>query len=302
MTMTTICPPDHKHSTTQTCYTMHGCRCTLCGANRSLWTNDRARRMADGTWTRNVVDATPVLAHLDWLEQHSIRAKAAAALAGVAYETVRAIRAGRPPRPDTAERILAVRPNLHHLQPNQLVPARSFTRRFEALVALGYTNVTICAALGYTTTNFTPHKKLFVRVDTMRRMITAYERLSATPPPRTTAAERAAYAKSITRAHRNGWVPPLAWDDIDHDDAPATVTATPGTVDELAVALAVAGERVDLTPADRRAAVRILHGRRYSDPHIADTLHTTERTVLRIRDELHLPGIPLNDSVHLTAA
>jgi hypothetical protein len=48
------------------------------------------------------------------------------------------------------------------------------------------------------------------------------------------------------------------------------------------------GERVRLTPAERREAVTRLHRLRWSDGRIAEALHCADRTVLRIREELHL--------------
>jgi WhiB family redox-sensing transcriptional regulator len=60
--------------------------------------------------------------------------------------------------------------------------------------------------------------------------------------------------------------------------------------DDVAIDLAVAGERVDLTPAERREALRRLHAARLSDPQIAERLGLHVRTVLRLRSELGLPA------------
>lgn len=38
-----ICPPDHKHGATSTCYRNHGCRCAACKAtNAEVWRAWRA--------------------------------------------------------------------------------------------------------------------------------------------------------------------------------------------------------------------------------------------------------------------
>ena len=36
-----VCPPDHKHGATITCYSTHSCRCITC---KQAWTAYRARR------------------------------------------------------------------------------------------------------------------------------------------------------------------------------------------------------------------------------------------------------------------
>jgi hypothetical protein len=60
--------------------------------------------------------------------------------------------------------------------------------------------------------------------------------------------------------------------------------------DDVAVDLAVSGQRVELTPAERREALRRLHAARLSDPQIAERLGLHVRTVLRLRSELGLPA------------
>lgn len=60
--------------------------------------------------------------------------------------------------------------------------------------------------------------------------------------------------------------------------------------DEVAIDLAMAGERVPLTSAERREAVRRLHATRVTDREIAERLGLNVRTVFRIRAELGLPA------------
>ena len=63
------------------------------------------------------------------------------------------------------------------------------------------------------------------------------------------------------------------------------------TVDAVAVHRAIGGESAGrpLTTAELALAVRELHGRRLSDPRIADRLGVSPRTVLRHRRALELP-------------
>lgn len=73
-------------------------------------------------------------------------------------------------------------------------------------------------------------------------------------------------------------------------------------VDEIAVGLACAGEPVALTRTERRLAVRRLHERGCSDPRIAYLLHVSERTVIRYRHHLGLPGLALADMTEMQRA
>lgn len=60
------------------------------------------------------------------------------------------------------------------------------------------------------------------------------------------------YARTV--AKKNGWLPPLAWDDIDRDPEPPT--AEPVYLDEVVVDRILAGDRLDATPAERAEVVR----------------------------------------------
>lgn len=147
-------------------------------------------------------------------------------------------------------------------------------------------------------------------------------------------------ARALARAH--GWVGPLAWDDIDDPAEtpnlrgvkPVTtrvvqvyetsvyvdldgllaarlfvvslqsVTETVPTelIDDVAVDLAIRGEAVKLTVAERRVAVTRLHAERWSDKRIAATLHIVDRTVLRIRQELGLEAFEFSEIRQVDAA
>lgn len=95
-------------------------------------------------------------------------------------------------------------------------------RRVQALVALGYTFRVIGEHLGC---SHDCARKLafpgeFVRTSTAAKVDQVFERLCMTVP--TGAGVR--HAKATAR--RYGWVPPLAWDDIDTDPAPVTAEAS----------------------------------------------------------------------------
>jgi hypothetical protein len=99
-------------------------------------------------------------------------------------------------------------------------------------------------------------------------------------------------------AARYRWAPAFAWDDIDTDPAVPTTekdAGAPDPIDDIAVELALAGLGVRLTPGERRACVRVLHSKRWSDEAIAARLRCASKTVGRIREELGLPAWVYSD-------
>ena len=140
-----------------------------------------------------------------------------------------------------------------------------------------------------------------VTADTARCVAALYEQLRAARPPRRTDTERAAADRAVGRARTAGWRPPLDWDDIDTDqdetDQPPTRISASGTagvdpntlvrgdtcLDEVAVQRAMTGERLPLTNSERREAVARLTRQGLSARRIAEPLHTTSRTINRLR-------------------
>lgn len=292
-----VCPPDHRHDRSTTCYRQHGCRCDRCRERRSADDRLRTRQKAYGTYDPGWMDAEQVRAHVLALGEAGIGRRRLAELAGVAPSAVGALRTGRRGLPvrrvsrAVGEAILAV-PVLAEPAGGAAVTALGTHRRLQALIARGWSESRLSRELGLSANNmrawFSRDRVTRARADAVAVL---YERLWDKAPPMATPAQRAAATRSMNFARRNGWVPPLAWDDIDLDDAPAapcSPTKGDGIVDDVAVLLAVSGERPDLTPAERRETVVRLHRMRWSDPRIADTLGCDKRTVLRIRQELGL--------------
>lgn len=103
------------------------------------------------------------------------------------------------------------------------VPSLGTARRIQALVALGWTFGQLSERLGRChdyARKLAFQSDTYVRATTAQRVADLYEQLSMTLPPTTTGRERwrANYAR--TTAARNGWVPPLCWDDPDTDERP----------------------------------------------------------------------------------
>jgi hypothetical protein len=138
--------------------------------------------------------------------------------------------------------------------------------------------------------NFSPlilGKRPRVTAPTYRAVCALFDQLWSSPQSGARAQQALAVAKDLR------WVGPLAWDDIDDPDESPNLRGSDdevGGIDEMAVDLAIIGEGVKLTGAERREAIVRLHAQRLSDRRIADILRISDRTVLRIRQELNLPA------------
>ncbi|MCI4659620.1 hypothetical protein [Cryobacterium zhongshanensis] len=168
----------------------------------------------------------------------------------------------------------------------RLVDATGTVRRLRALVAIGYSQTDLALRLGLSPVDLSAlinAKRKRVPERTFSSTCLIFASLWDIPvlDP---AGER---LRRIAKARK--WAVPLAWDDIDDPaETPNVRGVKSHDLDEIAIELATRGERVRLTPAERRVAVAQLHSRRWSDMRIAVTLHITDRTVLRIRQELDL--------------
>lgn len=103
--------------------------------------------------------------------------------------------------------------------PEKKVPALGTRRRINALRALGWSKPYLCRQLGLA--NRSLDHLLDPDYESVTRTVAdnidaLYRRLCMKPPPQGPGAERAR-----TWARKAGCVPPLAWDDIDNDEAPA---------------------------------------------------------------------------------
>lgn len=112
---------------------------------------------------------------------------------------------------------------LRHIGRPPTVPKTGTVRRIRALQALGWTVEEIAAAAGvdYGTLRGTVRIGNRVYRSTAERVAAAYERLHMIPAPDSVASRRAR-----AMAKRRGWEPPLAWNDIDYDQAPITDAAS----------------------------------------------------------------------------
>ncbi len=314
----------HEHGT-RAAYVLDRCRCTPCTAANTAQARRRSTAIAYGTWP-GLVDAEPARAHLRALRADGLSLQRIAELSGIGQGTVNALVYGAPSRQakprarlraDTQRRLLAVHFDPASVAAGRRVDATGTRRRLQALTALGWS--VSCLALRTDQTVRTLRRILLadmVTADTARSVAALYEQLRTAAPPRRTGPERAAADRAVSRAQTAGWRPPLAWDDIDTeqnetDQSPArgdvTGTGTAGVgpdeferdhscldehlcsqlLDEVAVERAMTGERLPLTTTERHEAVARLTRQGLSARRIAELLHTTSRTITRLRGASH---------------
>lgn len=97
-----------------------------------------------------------------------------------------------------------------------IVPSLGTIRRIRALQAIGWRLSDLDKAMGYSGRSNAMHnltRQDFVRRDTAEKVAAAYDEMSMTPGPS---------QRSRNLARKWGWLPPLAWDDIDNDSEPTT--------------------------------------------------------------------------------
>jgi hypothetical protein len=216
---------------------------------RAYYDHKRRAQVAAGTWSPPV-PASTVQQHVDFLVEEGMSRAHIAAVAGVGERTVRGLRDQRTVQAGTAAAILAVRTQPKPVRAD-LVPRFGTARRIQALAALGWS----CSEQGrhlhmpaQMVWLIAQERTPFVYESTRNRVNDLFERLSGTPGPS---------RRSRNAAARHGWLPPLAWEDIDDPDAtPSLGDEGVDIVDEFAVDRALAGERVTLSDTELIAALQ----------------------------------------------
>ena len=197
---------------TRACY-LRGCRRPECGdAHYRYMARYRLDRHRGNTRRINV-NATPALERTNQLLAAGWNHRQIAEAAGTSRRAISDLVTGKLEaiHQDTARGILAV-PVGPAPAPRQYTEATGTMRRLRALVAIGYPYTEIAAAVGM-------HERPIgaiargdydkVRVATAEAVLALYARLSMVPGT-------SSLARTI--AGRNGWVPPLAWDEDVIDD------------------------------------------------------------------------------------
>lgn len=205
----------HMHGTRNN-YLKHACRCTPC-TNDATRERDKIRRQtAYGRYQSPYVQAQPAREHINNLRAQGMGAEAIAKKANLPPNTIRRIiwgapRINTPPsqkiKRETAGRILATQ---HELTPNHLIPALGTQRRIQALQWLGYNPALIAdlTGLGHHSV-YRILSNRYVQVSTADTLKDLFKRLQLIPNP------EKSYGATVARntARRNGWLPPLLWDE-----------------------------------------------------------------------------------------
>lgn len=142
-------------------------------------------------------------------------------------------------------------------------------RRLQALAALGYGIDHIGAHIGMDRSYVHRLRSGLPLVEraTFDRIKILYDELADSQPMGSTPAQRAAITKTRRHADRNGWLPPLWWDDdtIDDPTYDPTCTRSGEAVDTVAVERFIAGDAgVRLTRHERRHAFHTLREQGHS--------------------------------------
>lgn len=215
---------NHQHGT-NACYVLDGCRCEPCSHARMEQDRWRARQKAYGRYTR-YVNADAVREHVRSLMDAGMGLKRIVKVSGVSQGALWKLMYGKrqpdgsqtPSRRvlrDTAERLYALDPAWNgplDLADGARVPADEARRRVRALVALGWSQSKIAAALGITRANFrvADDACTHITVATDKAIAALYADWSTRLPPQTDQRERIAASRARNYAKAHGWPPPLA--------------------------------------------------------------------------------------------
>ena len=286
----------HRHGT-RAAYVKDRCRCTDCTGANTTASRIVTRERTYGRW-HPYVDAGSVREHIAALRAAGIGVERIAHLAGLSVSHIRELaqhgRGDTPGtqrvRPSTAMRVLGISIGDASRAPNSRVDATGTRRRLQALIANGWPAELLAGKLGRRSNSLC--RSLTgesVTARTAQDVATLYERLWNDRPPRMTSEQRAAADAARVHAEARGWLPPLAWDDIDTDPTPPPAIAAASQrndMDEIAVERAIAGDHItynDLTTVEQQEVIRRLTARGSSIRDIAAKLGTTKRTVSRRR-------------------
>lgn len=285
----------HKHGQYAT-YTLDSCRCLQCTEAKTVYERKRSRQKAYGRWAP-YVDAAPARAHVRALMDAGVGLKRISRLSGVSQGCLWKLMYGKRDgtgtprltasmRQDTVDRLLKVGARDH--ADGARVNVTGAHRRLQALVVLGWSQAKLAARLDVGRSNFgTMMAGEQITVATARRITALYEQLWNSAPPESTHRDKIAASRARNLARARGWAPPLAWDDIDNDEAPDFVGSADAGLDEIAIERIMAGTlQVPLNTKkapELIEAVLRLHRRGLTDRDIGLRVGRSPGATLRIR-------------------
>lgn len=239
------------------------CRCRPCTDAHTRAC--AARELANLSGRPLRVPAGPVTAHVQFLVGRGMSCTQISIAAGVARATVANAAAGRNLafNRTIADKIMTVQPRI--VRDTDRVPFTGTQRRIQALHVIGHGPLSIATATGLSTYNvrvIAHGGRGAITAATYRAVRAAYRELICTPGPS---------PRARKKAIRLGWLPPIAWDDIDDPNCkPEGARKTKAKADSRRV-VADVSRVAELTAAGRSAQ------------QIADELGCHSRSVVRAR-------------------
>ena len=266
-------PPDHGTAAQY----QRGCRCRPC--TDAAVRDDQLRVLDRIQGKPRSIPSGPVLEHLAALRAGGMNWEQIARAAGTSASTPREIYVDQRSMVlrGTAEKILAVRAGR---RPEfGFVNALGARRRVQALYALGHPAQLLSARIGisrYGVALIVGGQRASISAETDRAVMRVYGDLSMLVGDS---------SKTRLRARREGWAPPLAWNDIDN---PIEVPAGPdreddSLIDPIAVQRALDGKPVTLSRAEMVHVAELMTERGETAEQIAALFGVTPRTVVRWR-------------------
>ncbi|GAA0200286.1 hypothetical protein GCM10009526_23670 [Glutamicibacter creatinolyticus] len=237
------CPQvTHEHGDL-TMYLRHACRCAECKEATRQYSQSYTNLKRLGKFRNRKHPVNPVRDRLLELRDE-IGLSYTSQLTGISRRTLDGIIDGKlnngNPRRSVSEptyrkiMFLQVPPYMERPD-NQLVPAAGTIRRIQALMACGYSAKHLGRVLGVTGRRVSLYfEQPTVKAGTARTIRDVYEKYWNVPPAASSYYERGGITRTLNAARRNGWKPPMFWDD-DRIDDPTYTPVVPEIGDRRAV-------------------------------------------------------------------
>lgn len=294
----------YRHGTRHS-YAYGKCSCDLCRAANTQKNHKRNRDRLYGRYVHPFVDAAPVRDHLNALRAQGWGLPTIAKLTGIHRTTLNNLVFGRAPsqqlnregyvKPaelrsvsrENAERLLALKYDpLKSMSRGKVDPA-STIRRIQALAAFGYSLNKQAELLGINGPQYALIlDQMKITRATYLKVRQLYERLELVPAVANSRTEQSGITRSIRRAKANGWLPPLAWDDI--ENGIVGPEAEEQTLDLAKLAQINDGHKMKLNRMELKELVIKLHRQGLSaleiDRRLGKKPSTTTKYLMRLRD------------------
>ncbi|WP_097865861.1 hypothetical protein [Streptomyces sp. rh34] len=234
-------------------------------AAHARWASRRREQKRLGVW-KPFVPAAPVREHLERVREAGMPVRATAVRLGLPYTAFEYLVWGdqnNPPgelvRTETAELILGYWPTLADFPDGSRIDPTGTRRRVHALETLGFSQKFIADRLGIQNSNFARSMVVDRVTARVARGVAAQYDLLWNKRPEDFGVKQWVADRTRRMAARQGWAPPLAWDDDTIDDptaVPQMDAPVPGfTEGDDVVARFLLGESVVLDRAAQREVI-----------------------------------------------